>query len=251
MEVVDWKIDTNSPIPFYYQLEKYFEQLIESGVWAKGIELPSEGEISSKYEISIGVVRQALKRLEQKNYISRRKGKKAVVISEPKVTLEFIAHQISHYESLKNKGFKIKTKVLENCLINPSEKISSILNIDLNATIIKLSRLRFISDQPMLYWKSYLPTIHCPGLEKIDLNNRSLYQVLLDEFNIKPNKSRKSIEVVTGPKHILELLNLPLNEPLVYIESVSYFNNDKCIEFYEGWHKAQNYKFVFQSSISS
>lgn len=75
MEVVDWKIDTNSPIPFYYQLEKYFEQLIESGVWAKGIELPSEGEISSKYEISIGVVRQALKRLEQKNYISRRKGK--------------------------------------------------------------------------------------------------------------------------------------------------------------------------------
>ena len=47
MEVVDWKIDTNSPIPFYYQLEKYFEQLIESGVWAKGMELPSEGEISS------------------------------------------------------------------------------------------------------------------------------------------------------------------------------------------------------------
>jgi len=250
MDVSNWKIDPNSPIPFYHQLEKFFEQQIESGTWKKGEELPSEGDISSKYDVSVGVIRQALNRLEQKNYILRRKGKKAVVICEPKVNLEFIDNQISHYESLKNKGFKIKTKVIENCLVKPSEKISSIMDINSNENVVKLSRLRFISDQPMLFWISYLPSVYCPGLEKINLNDKSLYQILLEEYNIQPNKSRKSIEVVTGSKNILDLLNLPINEPLVYIESISYFNNDRCIEYYEGWHTVHNYKFIFQSSTN-
>ena len=81
---IQWKIDKTSPLPYYYQLECLIQQSIEKGLLKTGDFLLSEGEIAATTGLSVGVVRQALKRLEIAQVISRQKGKKAVITARSK-----------------------------------------------------------------------------------------------------------------------------------------------------------------------
>ena len=244
-----WEVDHNSPFPYYYQLEQQLVREIERGRWKKGDQMPSEGEISKLYRVSLGVVRQAFRRLEKKGLILRKKGKKAVVNSDRKIHLEFMDNQISQYAELKSKGFQVHTKVLENTLIYPTDEIASFLKIDTRQHVVKLSRLRFVESKPMLFWTSYLPADLFPGLENMDLSDKSLYETLSEEYGVQPASAERSFSVTVGEPHVYKLLDILLGEPTIYIQWISYTKDSRGMEYYEGWHTVNNWKFTFHSKI--
>lgn len=249
MQSLDFTIDQYSPLPYYFQLECYLKQEIERGRWVKGDELPSEGEVSSMCEVSLGVVRQAFSRLEKNGLITRQKGKRATVISDPKIQLEFMGNIASYYTELKSKGFKVKTKVMENHVITPTEQIASNLEIDVTQQVINISRLRFVEDKPIVYTTSYLSATLCPGIDKEDLSDKSLYETLFDKYGLKPKSAERSFEVVMGEQYVCNLLKIHAWEPIILIRWISYLENEEPMEYYEGWHTTGNWKFTFHSNL--
>lgn len=247
MSISDWVVNPNSPLPYYYQVERFLEQEIQRGDFTQGEELPSEGDLSKKFSVSISVVRQALKRLEENDIIERKKGKRAVIKGRQKNKIEFMYNQLSHYAELKAKGFNFTTKVMESSLLAPSKEIKTVLGLDIGEKVIKLSRLRKINDTPILFWTSYLPQKIFPNLESLDLNNKSLYGTMLEIYSIKPKRAERSFEVIMGEPDICELLGIQIGTPVIFIEWLSFLENGTPIEFYKGWHVSSNWKFIFHS----
>ncbi len=248
MKIPSWEIDRQSPVPYYHQLERYITQEIEKNIWKKGDFLPSENEIANRLGVSVGVVRQAYQRLEQSGIIKRQKGKQAQVVIEPKVELKFIQRNLCHFNELKSKGFNIRTKVLEARIILKSDKIAGYLKIKDTQPIIKIFRVRYVEGEPVIAWTSFLPATLCPGLEKIDLRNVSLYDVIYDRYGLQNYRQEGNMEVVIAARYESKLLKLQPGEAVIYIESIGFLQNNRVLEYYEGWHRADKWKFNFSSN---
>lgn len=69
------QIDSNSPIPLYYQLKRLLEEKIHTGELKPGDRIPTEYELVQKYGISRTPVRQALAELARAGLLSRTPGR--------------------------------------------------------------------------------------------------------------------------------------------------------------------------------
>jgi len=240
-----WQPDPDSPLPFYYQLQQLLEREITNRGLKKGEFLPAEGDIAQSCQVSVGVVRQALERLEKSGLILRKKGKRAMVRSGPKVKLEFMDTKLSHFLELTSKGLAVSTRVLEQELIAPSPTVGAALQLEPGENVVKISRLRFVEDRPAITWISFLPESLCPGLEKLDLVDRSLYVTLKERYGLVPTNAERSFEIVYPDLRISELLQVRSGEPVIYLEWLSFLQDGRVVEFYEGFHVTANWKFIF------
>ena len=245
MNISNFHVDKSSPLPYYYQLERYIQSLINKGYLKKNDELQAEGEIASYCNISIGVVRQALKRLEQSGVIIRRKGKRAVVKGKQKIQVEFSQKQYGGYDELEKQGFNVNTRVIENTLTKPNDKVKYKLKIKGGEKVIKIIRIRSVEDQPVIFWISYVSSNLCPDLIQQDLTDRSLNSVVYELYGIRTSSVECSLEVIRGEQEICRLLNKPLDEPLIYIESTNFLEDGRVFQLTEAWHTSDNWSFNF------
>lgn len=245
MRISQCEIDKSSPLPYYYQIERYIKSALDHGNINKNELLPSEGKLAKAFNVSIGVVRQAFNRLEQDGLIVRQKGKRAFIKSNPKLKIEFSHKQYGGYRDLEQKGLTIKTKVLENVLVNPEEKLLEKFKTKPAKKIIQLTRVRFVDNQPVIFWITCLPSELCPGLHKMDLEDVSLNEFILEKYGIKTFKLECSLDVVHGEQFACNCLEVMAGEPLIYIESVNYLANNKVFQYTEAWHPADYWTFTF------
>lgn len=73
------KIDFDSPIPLYFQIQQQLREKILDGTYAYGKEVPTEMELCEMFGVSRYTVRQALDGLVKENLIQRKKRKGTIV----------------------------------------------------------------------------------------------------------------------------------------------------------------------------
>lgn len=78
----EFRLDRSSATPLHQQLCGYFQGLIETGRLSPGSRLPPELELSERYGVSRGTVRQAMRSLSEAGLI-RRETKNGTVVSTP------------------------------------------------------------------------------------------------------------------------------------------------------------------------
>jgi GntR family transcriptional regulator len=243
MNFTKLEIDKNSPLPYYYQLEWLIRDAIDNGELNKHSLLPSVGELADQLKVSVSVVRQAFKRLEENGFLLIHKGRKARIISEKKIQLTYINSQTSLYTELLERGLKVRTKVLKKSISPASDDISKKLEIETGQRVFEISRLRLVEGKPMIFWISFLPYSICPGIENFDFKKTSLYKILLESFNLCPHYADRYLEVMKANKYEREILCIPVGEPIVCIESSTRLKNNTIMEYYKAWHTANNWKF--------
>ncbi len=79
---MDIKIDKNSRIPLYLQIEEYLKKLIMEGQLEKNTQLPTERELSIKLGVSRNTVSMAYKELAREKIISSTSGKGTFIIAD-------------------------------------------------------------------------------------------------------------------------------------------------------------------------
>lgn len=69
------EINRNSNIPLYLQLSEILLGEIKLGKWAVDSQIPTEPELSERFDVARGTVRQALAKLESDGYLRRERGR--------------------------------------------------------------------------------------------------------------------------------------------------------------------------------
>ncbi|MGC8777326.1 MAG: GntR family transcriptional regulator, partial [Candidatus Caldatribacteriaceae bacterium] len=147
-------INKSTPIPLYYQLKEILLEYIKSPHHSGC--LPTESELCKQYDISRSTVRQAINELVADGYLERVKGKGTLIVRS-KINQDYLFVIESFNEEMREKGLTHRTKVLELEKIAANEIVASNLQLQPGAEVIKLIRLRSISEEPILYVKTYLP----------------------------------------------------------------------------------------------
>ncbi|MFQ6066752.1 MAG: GntR family transcriptional regulator [bacterium] len=239
------EINKNSPVPYYYQLEQFLREKIENGKLKPGDNLPSEAELCSIFGVSRTVVRQALNKLNQDGIVYKEKGR-GTFVAKPKLQEKFIQRTYGFYQEMKEKGLEVESRILEHELIEPPTRIKTLLKLTGGQKVVKTSRLRLVNKELIMFTTTYVRSDLCPGLEKEDLTNRSLYQLLWDKYRLKISYGQRTLEAVAASKYEANMLKVPRRSPLVYLESVSYLEDGTPIEYFEAWHRGDKCKFAIE-----
>lgn len=235
-------IDFNSHIPYYLQLMELLRNRMVQKIWKPGDQIPGEQDLCKEFGISRTVVRQALGELELNSMIVRRKGR-GTFVAEPKISENLVQKLTGFYQDMVEHGLKPITRVLVQVVEPADPKIAGYLEIEPGAQLIRIERLRFIDDDPIQLVTSYIPLVLAPSLLEVDLTNRSLYEFLEKEFKLFIARGRRFIEAVAANEKEARLLNVERGAPLMMLNSISFLEDGRPIEYYHALHRGDRTRF--------
>ena len=235
-------INFESHIPYYIQLMDILKLKVQQAEWVPGDQIPGEQDLCERYQVSRTVVRQALRELEYDGVITRQKGK-GTFISLPKISEGLVQKLTGFYQDMVERGLKPGSQVLHQDVSPSSEKVARFLNIEPGEEVIDIQRLRFINDEPIQLVTTFIPFKICPSLASADLTNQSLYAYLEEECGIVLTKGHRYIEAVLANDHEAAQLGIERGAPLLMLDSVSYSEDGRPIEYYHALHRGDRSRF--------
>jgi GntR family transcriptional regulator len=235
-------INKESPVPYYHQLKVYIQGEIDSGKWVSQQKLPSESELCEQLHISRTVVRQAIKELQNEGYLATEKGK-GTFIAKPKIIEGFVQALMGFQEDMEGRGFRVTTYILRQELTAASRRVAEELRVEVDSPVIMLSRLRKLNGEPSVYVTTYIPQGLCPELLEADLENRSLYEFLEKRWGLKIHTGHRYIGVSLANEYEAGLLGIEVGSPLIELDSVSYLEDGRPLEYFHALHRGDRTKF--------
>jgi GntR family transcriptional regulator len=220
-------LEPESSTPRYFQLMEILRDLCAS--LEPGQIVPSELELCQMYSVSRTTVRKALDHLRQEGLLYRIQGK-GTFVSPPKLRERFAHQAAGIYEDMASRGVALRTQVLEQTIIPASKTVASELQLVVGSPVIKLVRLRFVNDEPLLVSTTFLPYRSFPGLENEDLNMASLYAVLREKYGIRLGRGTRLVEASPCTDEEAELLGITAGAPLLVLSGTMYDSEGHPIE---------------------
>ena len=106
------ELDKRVPIPLYFQLKEMIVDEIKSGKYEVDSLIPTEKEMSERFDISRTTVRQAITELVQEGWLYRVKSK-GTFIARQKIRQDFLQRLETFADQMNRIGMEPSTEVLE------------------------------------------------------------------------------------------------------------------------------------------
>lgn len=237
-------IDRQSPVPMYYQIEKYIEDLIENKNLKIGDRIPSEREFTDQFQVSRMTVRQAVMDLVNAGILTRSKGKGTFVSGQRKIekTLKGLN---GFTEDMVSRGMDPDSRLLDFKIIRPSVKIAKRLSLTEGGEVYEIKRTRLADDRPMAIETTFIPVAMVPRMTR-QTANRSLYDYIEKECGLTIDHADQSLEAKLVTADEAAVLDIPKGSPVLLIERCAYLAGGETLEYTKSLYRADRYKFMIR-----
>lgn len=241
-------INKYSLLPLYSQLKESIKSAIQNGILKPGDKLPTEHEICTVFNLSRTVTRQAFSELTNEGYICRYKSR-GTFVNQFNQRNVFFKQIMSFNDEMKMYGYTPKTELLSLEKMSCTEKLSRHSGFPVQHPLIRIERLRYRDDIPIVYVDAYYDATRIPGIEKYDLENNSLYDTLEEHYGIKVMHTQKQFSArIADDKHA-EYLDIKKKSAVQYIESVEFDSCDRLLSYDVSIYAGE--RNVFEVDINS
>jgi GntR family transcriptional regulator len=231
-------------VPLYVQLKESIRSSILNGELKYGEKIPTEIELSEIHKISRITVRKAILELVEEGYLIKKQGK-GTFVSKPKIERK-IVHFLSFSEACKANGLKVSSKVIKKEIVQPTPRDREKLQLDVDDAMIYIQRVRYGGESPVMLENNYFSYKNFHFLLGEDLE-KSLYRTLEEKHQIKPSHSGElSLEIVRATEDQTELLKVATGEPLFYMDTVIFDENERPVHIGKQYIIGEGYKFILK-----
>ncbi len=219
-------LEKNSQLPLYAQLMKEIKDMIQSGQYKAGDQIPTEIELSQQYQVRRITVRRTIEELCIQGVLVKRQGK-GTFVEAPKIYRMIEKdNNISFSESCHANGRKPSSHVLSCGLEEAEEWQNNFLKLAGDKTLYHIERVLSADDLPIIYEHIYIPAGYVPDLQVQKLEDGSLFRLLREDYQINGSeKGRSTIEVKMASQSVAEHLRMNLGEPVMVL--ISYMNDSE------------------------
>lgn len=233
--------------PPYEQVMEGILALIQGGAFTCGDKLPSERDLTERFNVSRTAVRAALKRLAGLNEIILKKGSGAFVA--PRRPVRILQQAAGFSEELQGTGANPGAKVLRAEVCSPDEKIARLLHIDRDKKIFVLKRIRFVNGSRCSIETSYINRTLCPDIEVSDFSKVSLYNVLVNKYGIDVSKGTERLSMTPIDEESARLLDVEPGTQVFNLEVLATEQFGAVVEFCEATVLADRTLFASESRL--
>jgi GntR family transcriptional regulator len=229
------------PIPRYHQLQQILRKRIESGEFKPDDQFPTENQLCQEYGVSRGTVGRAIKILVDEGWLRRVRGR-GTFVNRPSLSSFF--HLTNFADDMRQRGLEPSTKLLGQEVIPADDQIANVLEIPVNAQVIKISRLRLANDRPMAYETRYLAYDLCPQVIDEDLEQQSIHSLLIDKYDIPLIRACHTIEARVISEAEAKILEVVPGSACFFIDRITYTTHDRPGTWYQALYRGDEYRFI-------
>ncbi|MCJ0930055.1 GntR family transcriptional regulator [Virgibacillus halodenitrificans] len=213
-------MDKKSRIPLYLQLMDELIRKINNKTYQENEKLPSERELCEIYDLSRITVRQALQELEREGYIYKLHGKGTFISS--KTYNQKLVQLYSFTEQMKMLGKKPTTKVITFQQIPVDDRLAEKMELQPMDEVFQIVRLRLADEEPLMYETSYIPKKLFPKLSKETLENRPMYDIFQEDYQVGVTKAREHFSATTVRQEEASFLEMTKDQSAMLIKRYAY-----------------------------
>lgn len=203
-------------IPQYRKLYEILRKHITEGVYKEGDLLPSENELCQLYGMTRPTVRQSLSNLANDGYIRKHQGKGSIVHQAPR---EIGILSVSGTTSAVGDR-NLKTRIIVKPVLKQwtDDFMFTLSELEKESGYIYMERLRLLDNAPVFYDISYLPNINLPRITSRQFENRSLFRILREHYNIEIRGGEQRIRAIPATSKISRFLRLEKGRAVLHLE---------------------------------
>jgi GntR family transcriptional regulator len=228
--------------PLYQQIKALITQSLQSGEWKPGELIPSEIELANRFKVSQGTVRKAIDELAAENLVMRRQGKGTFVATHHEARAQFRFLRLMpdtgepHYAD---------NKILDVKRLRAPAEVARLLDIKSGDSVVFIKRVQSFDGAPTIVEELWLPGAIFKGLtaERLDEYKGPMYGLFETEFGTRMIRASEKIRAVLADESAADLLNTPVNTPLLSVERVSYTYGDKPVEVRRGLYLTDRHHY--------
>jgi len=224
----------------YYRIQQAVLEQIQKGQLQPGGLLPSEAELAQHYQVSRITAKRALDELVHQGRAYRRQGR-GTFVAQPRI--REISGFRSFSEDIRARGFAPSSRILVFTESAPDAAVRERLHLQEGEHVFLLKRLRLASDDPVAVETACLPCRICPGLLHEDLACGSLYNILMEKYQVVPTWADAEIEAAAASKEEALLLKLKPGTPVLSARRVTFAANYDAIETVISVYRGDRFTF--------
>lgn len=222
-------------------------QHIEDGTYPAYSQLPPISQLCEQYAVSKITVKKAMDELEAEGYISRRRGSGSFVKrTQPRGKGEFSGQMEGFMREHRARDEKVTSKVIDFSVIHPSVLVARALDIDVDAFVYHIIRVRLADDKPLAIEYTHMPIDVIPDLKARTLE-ASIYSYIEDELGLKIASAHRTIRACLPSELEQRELKAKKNDPLLEVEQVAFLDDGRAFEHSISRH-TKGYEFYTVST---
>jgi len=234
-------VDPHSPIPLYHQIYLDLRQMIQRGLIPAGGMLPPEMEICHAYSVGRQTVRMAIARLVDEDLVERFAGRGTFVRTQPSHTQFFLDRSFS--QQMRELGRVPHSRVLGLQAGTLDAHLLPALQDYHGQACVTLERLRLGDDEPICHQISTVISGRCPGIEKQDFQNESLYEILASRYQLTISRIDHIVRATAADAYRADLLKVSEGTPLLFVGTTTYLDDGQVIEHTASYYRADRYEY--------
>lgn len=233
-------------IPLYIQIAERLIAQIESGGLSPGEQLPPERDLSEKFGVNRMTLRRSLQVLESQGLIVRKHGI-GTFIAEPKIDRQMqIVFRFT--SGIQNRGLTPGAEIISVEQILAAPVLAKDLGLPASSPVYSILRLRSINQEPVMLESYKIPVQRFPGLDRYDLEKRSIYEIMEIEFGVPITRARQSFEPIIATEFEANLLKINIGEALMLEKRLSYDGNNLPVEYGNDRYRGDRFRFVTEAA---
>lgn len=202
--------------------------------------LPSERELCQMWDVNRTTLRTAIRRLIERGVLYSLKGS-GTYVAAPRLERN-LQDAKSTTESVRSAGRKLKTRLLEQDIIEADSYIAGKLQVSEGSRVLFLRRLRIMDGVPYMIETNYVNLEYCPRLLDYDFGEESLFRVL-SYYGIYPSQGKESVGITYATAEEARHLQIPEGNHLFFLTGVTRDSRGVTLEFFKSVARSDMVRF--------
>jgi len=207
--------------------------------------LPSERTIAGYLGIARMTVQKEIDHLVSEGQLYRRP--KSGTYPAPASNVINVDLLSSFSTTVTRRGARPGTVVLTATTELPTPSVAASLQMPSGSSVFLLSRIRTINDEPVAIEHTRLPMYLYPGIETVEWNDVSLFELLAERWGIEPESSKVEVSGLLPTPEQAQMLEITPHVPCLGINGLTHDVDGRVIEASESVFRADRYQLVVQA----
>jgi len=227
----------------YRQVADQLAAEIASGELPPGHRVPSERVIAERHGLSRLTARQAVELLVRRGLVYRRPGSGTyVAAARVEHTMQWFA---GFTEQMRAQGIEPGGRVLAVRLSGQDGSDAGVaLELPEGEASWMVRRVRFGNGEPLLVEESHVPARLFPDLNRHNLAQSSLYDLMRSRYGVDPVRAHETIEPTACEQDEARHLATRPGAPAILVTRTAYDGGDRPVEYARDVYRGDRARFV-------
>lgn len=228
-------------LPVYQKLRDEFTRNIAEREWVPGEAIPPEQELARRTQASIGTVRKAIEVLVAEGLLERFQGR-GTFVRRPTFASPF---RFFRFEKGTGERQVPTSRILSRTVVQADSTTSSALQLEKNAKVIRLERLRLFDSDPVLIEHIWLPYERFKKFMDVNLDNLGnlLYAEYERECGMIVASAEETLTIDYATAAEAKRLGLETHAPVIAIERLAFDGAREPLEFRRSRGPASKFRY--------